>query len=130
MNQVQSKTIAGRPLRPWWSRRSDEHKPPSLRSAGFPGSQSMHRPNSPRRRTMGFGILISVFMAVVRTVWFIITLPIRLVFWIVALLGRVVGVVLGFMLMVFGIALWAGPFFLIGIPLFLIGLVLTLRCLE
>ncbi len=57
------------------------------------------------------------------------TLPFRILFWTVALLGRVAGILLGFTLMVVGIALWAGPFFLIGIPLFLIGLVLTLRCL-
>ena len=28
-----------------------------------------------------------------------------------------------------GVALWAGPLFLIGIPLFIVGLLLTLRCL-
>jgi hypothetical protein len=66
---------------------------------------------------------------ILRAIWFIVTLPFRILFWTVATLGRVVGVLLGFSMMVVGIALWAGPFFLIGIPLFLIGLVLTLRCL-
>jgi hypothetical protein len=68
-------------------------------------------------------------VAIVRSAWFLVTLPFRILFWTVALLGRVAGILLGFTLMVVGIALWAGPFFLIGIPLFLIGLVLTLRCL-
>jgi hypothetical protein len=31
--------------------------------------------------------------------------------------------------MVVGMALWAGPLFILGIPLFIIGLLLTLRCL-
>ena len=31
--------------------------------------------------------------------------------------------------MVIGIALWAGPLFFLGIPLFLVGLVLTLKSL-
>jgi hypothetical protein len=31
---------------------------------------------------------------------------------------------------VVGIALLAGPLYIIGIPLFLVGLVVTLRCLE
>jgi hypothetical protein len=64
------------------------------------------------------------------SVWFIATLPFRLVFWTIAWMGRLTAVALGFSLMVVGIALWAGPFFLLGIPLFLVGLVLTLRCLD
>ena len=31
--------------------------------------------------------------------------------------------------MVVGMALWAGPLFILGIPLFIIGLLLTLRSL-
>ncbi len=62
--------------------------------------------------------------------WFIVTLPIRLVFWTLALLGRITGIVIGFSLMVIGMFFLAGPFFLIGIPLFLVGIVLTLRCLD
>src|SRR5262249_54790342 len=56
--------------------------------------------------------------------------PFRLVFWVMAVLGRLAGIATGFTLMVAGMFFLAGPFFLIGIPLFLIGLVLTLRCLE
>ena len=59
----------------------------------------------------------------------LITLPFRLVYGIIALLGRLTGIMLGFSLMVVGMALWAGPFFIIGIPLFIIGLLVTLRCL-
>ncbi len=63
-------------------------------------------------------------------IWFMAALPFRLIFWIIAWMGRVTAVVLGFSLMVVGIALWAGPLFFIGIPLFLVGLVVTLRCLD
>jgi hypothetical protein len=69
-------------------------------------------------------------LAVLGTVWSIATLPFRLVFWIIAWLGRLTGIAIGFAMMVAGMFFLAGPFFLIGIPLFLIGLVLTLRCLE
>jgi hypothetical protein len=62
--------------------------------------------------------------------WFVVTLPFRLIFWLIAWLGRLTAVLLGFALMVVGMALWAGPLFFVGIPLFLVGLVLTLRCLD
>ena len=71
-----------------------------------------------------------LFVSMLAGVWFIVTLPFRLVFWMIAWAGRVAAVFLGFSLMVVGIALWAGPLFFIGIPLFLVGLVLTLRCLD
>jgi hypothetical protein len=45
----------------------------------------------------------------------------------IGLLGRLVIGVIGFACMVVGMALWAGPFFIIGIPMFLLGLLLTLR---
>jgi uncharacterized membrane protein YtjA (UPF0391 family) len=63
-------------------------------------------------------------------VWFIVTLPFRLIFWMIAWAGRLTAALLGFSLMVVGMALWASPLFFIGIPLFLVGLVLTLRCLD
>lgn len=69
-------------------------------------------------------------VALVGAAWFLVALPFRLVFWLIALLGRITGVVIGFSLMVAGMFFLAGPFFLIGIPLFVVGLVLTLRCLE
>lgn len=69
-------------------------------------------------------------LAILGAAWFLVTLPFRLVFWLIALLGRITGIVVGFSLMVAGMFFLAGPLFLIGIPLFAIGLVLTLRCLE
>ena len=71
-------------------------------------------------------MLVTLFGAL----WFLITLPFRLVFWVIAWLGRLTGAALGFALMVVGIALLAGPLYIIGIPMFLVGLVVTLRCLE
>jgi hypothetical protein len=71
-----------------------------------------------------------VLAATLRTLWLAVTLPFRLIFWVIAWLGRLTALALGFLLMVVGIALWAGPFFYVGIPLFIVGLVLTLRCLD
>ncbi|MGA2703766.1 MAG: hypothetical protein ABSH35_22045 [Isosphaeraceae bacterium] len=68
-------------------------------------------------------------MGIVAAIWYLITLPFRLLIGIVGILGRLAGISLGFSLMVVGMALWAGPLFIIGIPLFIIGLLLTLRCL-
>jgi hypothetical protein len=67
--------------------------------------------------------------AVLGAIWAILTFPFRVVGWVVDLLGRLSGLLIGFTLMVLGAALGAGPLFMIGIPLFIIGLVLTLRCL-
>jgi hypothetical protein len=69
-------------------------------------------------------------LALLAAAWFVATLPFRLVFWVLAVLGRLAGIAVGFTLMVAGMFFLASPFFLIGIPLFVIGLVLTLRCLE
>jgi uncharacterized membrane protein YtjA (UPF0391 family) len=71
-----------------------------------------------------------LFIFSIGALWFVVTLPFRLIFWIIAWMGRLMAAVLGFSLMVVGIALWAGPLFFIGIPLFLVGLILTLRCLD
>ncbi len=62
-------------------------------------------------------------------IWSILTLPFRLIGWLVSVLGRVVGFVIGFAFMVVGIALSAGALFPFGIPLFIVGLLLTLRSL-
>jgi hypothetical protein len=61
--------------------------------------------------------------------WSILTFPFRLVGWVVAILGRAVGLVLGFLFMMVGIALWANTWIPVGVPLFIIGLLLTLRSL-
>ncbi|WZO98512.1 hypothetical protein EP7_000092 [Isosphaeraceae bacterium EP7] len=61
------------------------------------------------------------------TIWQVLTMPFRIVFWTFAAAGRLVGLVFGFALMVCGAALWSGPLYPIGIPLFVVGLLLTLR---
>jgi hypothetical protein len=74
----------------------------------------------------GLGTLI---ITVLSAVWFVVTLPFRLILGTISLLGRMAGLVIGFSLMVIGMALIAGPLFFIGLPLFLVGLFLTLRSL-
>ncbi len=61
--------------------------------------------------------------------WSILTLPFRLLGWMVEMTGRLLGLIFGFVLMVIGVALGAGPLFPVGIPVFIIGLLLTLRSL-
>ncbi len=64
------------------------------------------------------------------TLWSVITLPFRLIAYAVELLGRVTGVVVGFATMVIGVALCSsGSLAILGLPLFLVGLFLTLRSL-
>jgi hypothetical protein len=63
-------------------------------------------------------------------IWLMIVFPFRLVFHLIAWLGRLTALGVGFSLMVVGMALLAGPLFWVGIPLFIIGLLLTLRCLD
>jgi hypothetical protein len=63
------------------------------------------------------------------TIWMILTLPFRLVFGIVNLLGRLTGLVVGFSMMVAGAALSAGPLAMLGVPLFVVGLLLAMRSL-
>jgi hypothetical protein len=75
------------------------------------------------------GWLIPSVMGILGASWYLITLPFRVLYWVISLLGRLAGLVVGFSLMVVGMALWAGPLFIIGIPVFIIGLLLTLRCL-
>jgi hypothetical protein len=69
-------------------------------------------------------------LAVFAALWWIVALPFRLVFWTIAWMGRLVGAILGFSLMVGGMALLAGPYYVVGVPLFVIGLVVTLRSLD
>lgn len=61
--------------------------------------------------------------------WSILTFPFRLVGWTVGLFGRLIGVVVGFALMVVGVALCASSWLIVGLPLFVIGLIVTLRSL-
>ena len=61
--------------------------------------------------------------------WMVVTLPFRLVAWAIHLLGRASALLLGFGLMVVGGVLSAGSLSWLGLPLFVVGLVLTLRSL-
>ena len=68
-------------------------------------------------------------MPVFGWIWAVLTSPFRLVGWLVAMTGRLVALLVGFGLMVAGVALVAGSHYAFGIPLFLVGLILTLRSL-
>lgn len=73
--------------------------------------------------------VVALIDAIFSTIWFILTLPFRLVRGLLSLIGRAAGVVIGLTFMIVGAALCAGPFLILGVPLFLVGLLLTLRCL-
>ena len=62
-------------------------------------------------------------------IWSIFTLPIRLLGWTADFASRLLGLGLGFALMVLGVAIGAGPSLALGAPIFVIGLLLTLRSL-
>jgi hypothetical protein len=123
MKQAQSKTTKFRPSGHW--RAGEFTAPRNLRRTDRPVVLGIEVPAHAGSWSVG-----SVFVAILAALWFVVTLPFRLVFWSIAWLGRLTAVVVGFSLMVVGMALWAGPMFFIGIPLFLVGLVLTLRCLD
>jgi hypothetical protein len=67
--------------------------------------------------------------SVLGALWAVVTLPFRLLIWVVEMLGRLTALAVGFTLMVVGVAFWAGPLPLLGIPVFIVGLLLTLRSL-
>lgn len=62
-------------------------------------------------------------------VWSVLTLPFRLIAGLVALCGRMIGVITGFALMVVGVAFCSGALYPLGLPMFVIGLIMTLKCL-
>ena len=62
-------------------------------------------------------------------IWSVLTLPFRLIAALVALCGRALGVVIGFALMVAGVAFCSGAIYILGLPLFVVGLLMTLKCL-
>jgi hypothetical protein len=68
--------------------------------------------------------------SVPRALWWVVLLPFRLLFRVVELLGRATALILGFVLMVVGVALSAGSAAVFGIPTFVVGLLVTLRSLE
>jgi hypothetical protein len=123
MKQVHSGTTRSPLADRWWTRGRAAPRP--LKSAGDRFAGDFRGMDPGPSWTWGGAIV-----GLLRTAWFVVTLPFRLVFATIALLGRLTGLALGFTLMVVGTAFLPGPLFLIGIPLLLIGLVLTLRCLE
>jgi hypothetical protein len=125
MKQAQSGTMRSRLAGRWRAVGSDSPRPLAMGRRLSP--QGLHGASSAAAWSWSWG---RVVLALLAAIWFIVTLPFRLVFWVIALLGRVTGILVGFSLMVGGMFFLAGPLFLIGIPLFVIGLVLTLRCLE
>ncbi len=95
--------------------------------------ESPVRPYRPARaeagRWLGVPQVIGGIELIFGTVWTLVTLPFRLVFGLLGLLGRLAGLVVGFSIMVLGAALLPGPLVLIGVPVFAIGLLLSLRSL-
>lgn len=61
--------------------------------------------------------------------WTILTLPFRIIVWVLDFLSRATGLAVGFALMVVGVAIGAGPSLILGVPIFVVGLLLTLRSL-
>jgi hypothetical protein len=59
----------------------------------------------------------------------VLALPFRGLALAFHLMGRLSSLLLGFLLMVVGAALLAGPLLLLGVPMFVFGLYLTLRAL-
>ena len=109
----------------------------SLHAAKSPSGQlseaicyPAYAPTSPRSHaSQGAYLPAGLIMGLVTAIWYLVTLPFRLLIGLIAILGRMAGFILGFSLMVIGMALWAGPLFILGIPLFIVGVLLTLRCL-
>jgi hypothetical protein len=61
----------------------------------------------------------------------VLALPFRLIGKLIDVIGRVLVLLLGFVMMVFGVALCIPPLLRIfGIPLFIVGLLLVLRALS
>ena len=63
-------------------------------------------------------------------VWLVLTLPFRILILTISLLGRLTGAILGFSLMIVGMALCTGSLFIVGIPVFIVGLLLLFRSLA
>jgi hypothetical protein len=68
-------------------------------------------------------------MTMLDAIWAILTFPFRLIGWFVALCGRAVGLVIGFALMVAGVGLCAQQWLPVGLPVLVIGLLLTAKAI-
>jgi TM2 domain-containing membrane protein YozV len=63
-------------------------------------------------------------------IWSALTFPFRLIGGVASAFGRLIAGVAGFCLMVGGTALCAGTIWLLGLPVFVVGLLITLRALR
>ncbi len=61
--------------------------------------------------------------------WFVMTLPVRIVFGVIGTIGRMVGIMLGFALLATGGAMWAAQLPHFAMPVLAIGGLLTLKSL-
>jgi hypothetical protein len=132
MKQAQSATSWSRLADddPWWSTGTVAPRPMGVGRRRVPSGRGPRRPGLGRRVAgLAWASAWGVLSVLAAAGW-LIALPFRLTFWAIAWLGRLAAIAIGFAMMVAGIFFLAGPFFLPGIPLFLIGLVLTLRCLD
>ncbi len=104
-----------------------------LKPAVEPYAELPYRPRRLIREGTGTWLgparIVSGFELLWTAIWFVLTLPFRIVFGIFSILGRIAALVVGFAIMVLGAALLPGPFVLIGLPLFALGLLLALRSL-
>ena len=82
------------------------------------------------RPTTAVGADRATLYPMLGAIWILLTLPFRIVAGVFDFLSRALGLVLGFALMVAGVALGAGPSLIVGVPIFVVGLVITLRCLD
>jgi hypothetical protein len=125
MKQGQSERMTYRSSGPWWAH------PPTARGShchtARPQPSSIVRGDLDQTESWSLATLV---LTLLRASWFVLVTPFRLAFSMIAWLGRLTALVVGFSLMVVGMAFLAGPFFWLGIPLFIVGLVLTLRCLD
>ena len=104
-----------------------------LKTATDPWIEPPARPYRPdraeTRRWIGVPQVIGGVELVLGAAWALVTLPFRLVFGLFGLLGRLAALITGFSIMVLGAALLPSPIPLLGLILFAIGLLLSLRSL-
>lgn len=62
-------------------------------------------------------------------IWFVMTLPFRLVFGVIGAVGRMVGMALGMAILATGGAMWAAQLPHFAVPVMVVGGLLTLKSL-
>ena len=66
----------------------------------------------------------------IMAIWTVLTLPFRMIGWTIDLVARLVGLTLGFVLMMLGTAIWAASVPILGIPVLAVGMLVTFRALA